>query len=137
MTDQSPLAARLRAVLGDEQSVREVRMFGGQAFMVNDKLVASAQKDGSLLVRIATDRDGELREVPGASRAVMGADRTMGPGWLSVTAESIATDERLAFWVGAAMEHDQVAPAADEGSVLAPVTARPDGSGERHPRPAQ
>lgn len=106
-SEQSDLVERLRAALADEPSVREVRMFGGRAFMVNDKLVLSAQKDGSLLVRVAADRDGELTGVPGASRAVMGADRTMGPGWLAVTAASIVTDERLAFWVGAAMENNR------------------------------
>jgi hypothetical protein len=84
-------------------------MFGGQAFMVNDKLVVSAQKNGSLLVRVAAERHDELSDVPGASQAVMGADRTMGPGWLSASTESIATDERLAFWVGTALERNQAA----------------------------
>lgn len=120
MTEQSDLVDRLRGAMADEPSVREVRMFGGQAFMVNDKLVLSAQKDGSLLVRIAAERHAELSEVPGASQAVMGTDRIMGPGWLTVASESIVTDERLAFWVGAAMEHNQAAPTTGEGPGLAP-----------------
>lgn len=106
-SEQSELVDRLRSAMADEPSVREVRMFGGRAFMVHEKLVLSAQKDGSLLARIAAERHAELSEVPGASQAVMGTDRVMGPGWLTVASESIVTDEQLAFWVGACMEHNK------------------------------
>lgn len=110
MTEQqSHLFDRLRVVLADEPVVREVRMFAGRALMVDDKLLVSAHKDGSLLVRVARDRHDELLQVPGASQAVMGADRTMGPGWISVSGESVASDERLAFWVDVAREHNRAA----------------------------
>lgn len=57
----------------------------------------------------------ELSSQHGASHAVMGRDRSMGPGWITVTRESIASDERLAFWVGVAMEHNRAAGSADAG----------------------
>lgn len=107
MTEQSELVGRVRSLLSDEMSVREVSMFGGRALMVDDKLALSASKDGGLLVRVAADRDDELSSQQGASHAVMGRDRSMGPGWITVTRESIASDERLAFWVGVAMEHNR------------------------------
>jgi TfoX/Sxy family transcriptional regulator of competence genes len=104
---QAELIERLRALLAGEPSTREVSMFGGRSFMVKDKMVASALKDGGLLVRVAPERDGELSEEPGAARAEMGAGRTMGPGWISVSAESITSDERLSFWFGVALEYNQ------------------------------
>ncbi len=103
---QAELSERLRALLADEPSTREVSMFGGRSFMVNDKMVASAQKDGNLLVRVAPERDGELMKVPGAARAEMGAGRTMGSGWISVAAESITSTERLSFWLSLSLEHN-------------------------------
>lgn len=104
---QAELIERLRALLTHEPSTREVSMFGGRSFMVNDKMIASALKDGDLLVRADPDRDGELGELPGAARAEMGAGRTMGPGWISVSAESITSDEGLSSWIDVAREHNR------------------------------
>lgn len=104
--DRSPLVERARALLVDEPSTREVSMFGGLSFMVNDKMIVSALRDGDLLVRVAPERDGEFVEMPGASPAEMGAGRTMGPGWVSVSARSIASDERLSFWIGVALDYN-------------------------------
>jgi TfoX/Sxy family transcriptional regulator of competence genes len=106
---QSALVERLRALLRDEPSIREVSMFGGRSFMVEDKMIASALGNGDLLVRVAPERDGELVEMPGATPAEMGAGRTMGPGWISVSADSITRDERLSFWIGIALERNQSA----------------------------
>lgn len=96
---QADLIERLRALLANEPSTREVSMFGGRSFMVNDKMVASALKDGDLLVRVPAERHAELTAQPGATQAEMGAGRTMGPGWISLSAQSISTDERLSFWL--------------------------------------
>jgi len=101
---QAELIERVRASLADEPSTREVSMFGGRSFMVNDKMIASALAAGDLLIRIAPERHDELAELPGAAPAEMGAGRTMGPGWISVSAESITSDERLSFWIGVALE---------------------------------
>lgn len=112
MTQQLELVERLRALLADEPSMREVSMFGGRSFMVNDKMIASARKGGDLLVRVDAERHDELTRVPGASQAEMGAGRTMGPSWISVSAVSVTSDERLAFWLDVGMECNQ-ASAAD------------------------
>lgn len=104
---QAELIERLRGLLADEPSTREVSMFGGRSFMVNDKLVASALRNGDLLVRVAPERDRELAGMPGATSAEMGAGRTMGPGWLAVSAAAIAGGEQLSFWLGAALEYNR------------------------------
>ena len=107
MTQQSELIDRLRVLLTSEPSMREVSMFGGRSFMVNDKMVASALKGGDLLIRVDAERDDELNLLPGASPAVMGAGRIMGPGWISIAAESITRDELLAFWLDVGMDHNR------------------------------
>lgn len=52
VNEQSELIERLRALLSGEPSTREVSMFGGRSFMVNDKMVVSARTGGELLVQI-------------------------------------------------------------------------------------
>lgn len=98
------LADRIRAVLPDDRSVREVSMFGGLSFMVDDSMVVAC-RDGGLLVRIDPARYDELLDLPGAQPAVMGADRPMGPGWITVSHEGLTTDQQLAFWTQVGLEH--------------------------------
>lgn len=106
MTDQrEALAARVRAALPADRAVREVSMFGGLALMLDERMVVSVHRDGSLLVRVDPDRSTELLALPGAAPAVMGADRPMGPGWITVTADGLATDDQLADWVEVALDH--------------------------------
>ncbi len=93
------LADRVRGLLPRDRPVREVSMFGGLSFMVDDAMVVAAGRDGELLVRTDPARHGELLDVPGARPAVMGADRPMGPGWIAVGHDGLDTDERIAFWI--------------------------------------
>lgn len=90
-------------------------MFGVRSFMVEGALAVSAGGDGGLLVRVATDRHDELLERPGAEQARMGKERKdMGPGWLDVAADAIATDEALAWWLQVALDRTATsAPAVD------------------------
>jgi TfoX/Sxy family transcriptional regulator of competence genes len=106
MTDHGPLADRIRAALTDEPSTREVPMFGGLSFMVNEKMVVAMHSDGDLLVRVDPDRNGELLALPGARPAQMGAGRAMGPGWISVAEEALATDDDLSLWTDVALEYN-------------------------------
>lgn len=103
---QEELVERLHAALVDENVTRVVAMFGGRAFMVNEKMLVCAFKDGSLLVRVSAERDGELLAQPDVSRPEMGAGRSMGTGWLSVSPDALVEDERLRFWLDVALEHN-------------------------------
>jgi TfoX/Sxy family transcriptional regulator of competence genes len=95
------LLDRVQALLPGRQ-VREVRMFGVVALMVDDAMAVAAHKDGSLLVRIDPDEDARLLENPGATRAEMGAGRSMGAGWIRVEASALHGDTALTVWVDAA-----------------------------------
>jgi TfoX/Sxy family transcriptional regulator of competence genes len=97
------LAARLRDVLPSYGSVREVRMFGGLSFLVDERLAVAAGRDGDLLVRTdPAEYDGLLER--GGEPAFMGKDRPMGRGWLSVPARSIQDEGELAYWVKVGVE---------------------------------
>ncbi len=111
MVDQMPLADRVRDALASEPSTRTISMFGGLSFMVNDKMVVAVDRDGGLLVRVDPARHDELVGRPGAAQAEMGAGRTMGPGWISVAVDALATDDELSFWMDVALDyHDRAGP---------------------------
>lgn len=97
------LVQRVRAALPD-RGLREVRMFGGVSFMIDGRLAVAAGRAGDLLVRIDPARHEELRELPGARAAVMGTDRPMGPGWISVERPHLVTDDELGGWLRTALE---------------------------------
>lgn len=103
--DRDVLAGRVRALLADEPTTREVRMFGGLAFLVDDRMVVSALRGGAMLVRVSAERHDELVARPGAAQAEMGAGRTMGPGWIEVAADALASEDGLRSWLAVAMEH--------------------------------
>ena len=104
---QAELTERVRALLAGRPSTREIAMFGGRSFMVDDKMVVAAFKHGDLLVRVPGHRHDELLMRRGATQAEMGAGRTMGPGWVSVSADSIDSDDSLGFWLGVALDHNR------------------------------
>ena len=114
--EQHRLVQRVHTLVNDEPNVREVSMFGGRAIMVNDKMIVSAGKSGDLLVRADAERHEALLDEPGATQAQMGAGRDMGPGWITVAPEAIADDERLAFWVVVAKDHNRTLTGEESGS---------------------
>lgn len=97
--ERSALADRVRAALPHDRPVREVSMFGGLSFLVDDSMVVAAGRDGDLLVRVDPARNDELLNVPGAKPAVMGADRPMGPGWITISHDGLTTEKQLACWI--------------------------------------
>ena len=81
-------------------------MFGGLAFMVDEKMVACVPGGGgALLVRVSRSRDAEYLEVPGARRAEMGKGRSMGEGWIAVEEDALTDDADLQFWIDAVLEY--------------------------------
>lgn len=112
---QSELVDRVRAMIAAEPVQRETALFGGWAFMVNEKILVSAGKEGDLLVRIAAEDHEQLLEISGARQAEMGVGRSMGPGWITVSTEHL-DDESLELWISAALEHNRYASTAESRS---------------------
>ena len=99
------LAGRIRTALAARPAVREVNMFGGLAFMVNDKLAVHADRHGGLLVRCDPARVDDLLDDEAAEWAEMRGS-PMGRGWISVRADGVGSDERLAYWLDLALEYN-------------------------------
>jgi len=76
------LAQRLRALLTCHHNVREVRMFGGLSFMVDERMAVVAGRAGDLLVRTDPAEYDDLLQ-RGGIPAHMGNHRPMGRGWLT------------------------------------------------------
>jgi TfoX/Sxy family transcriptional regulator of competence genes len=107
VTYDAQLADRVRGALADEPNIREVKMFGGLAFMVDEKMVVSVSGGGgALLVRVSRSRDAEYLQMAGARRAEMGKSRSMGEGWIAVDEQALAEDRVLHFWIDAALEYN-------------------------------
>lgn len=109
MGDHEGLLHRVRDAVGATTVVREVNMFGGRAFMVHEKMLVSVGRGGDLLMRVDPERFDELLAVPGARQAEMGAGRSMGPGWVTVAEQAVATDDALDFWISVADEYNDAA----------------------------
>jgi TfoX/Sxy family transcriptional regulator of competence genes len=109
--DHNSTAERIRALLANAPATREVAMFGGLSFMVNNKMIVNVRRSGDLLVRVDPHRSPELVADHGARPAEMGAGRPMGPGWLDVPAECTTGDDQLRFWIDVAMTFNDQATA--------------------------
>lgn len=87
-------------------------MFGGVSIIVNDKMIVAAQKDGDLLVRVPAEEHDKLLTEADAAQAEMGTGRDMGPGWITVAADSSSDgatvpDNRLTFWLTIALTYNK------------------------------
>ncbi|WEK60133.1 MAG: TfoX/Sxy family protein [Candidatus Microbacterium colombiense] len=97
------LADRIRALLSDGVGIEERRMFGTRAFLADGRILVGARAGGVLLVRVDDEAGAALSTRRGVARAVMGS-RTMGSGWLDVSASALAGDDELMFWLDVARE---------------------------------
>ena len=98
------LAERVREALAPTP-VREVKMFGGLSFLVDEKMVASVRGQGGLLVRCDPGSADQLVEREGASRAEM-RGKLMKDGWVHVEPE-VLDDQALDFWLNAALTYNR------------------------------
>ncbi|WP_150306562.1 TfoX/Sxy family protein [Planctomonas psychrotolerans] len=114
MTTQRPsprdaLAQRLRILLESQPNVREVRMFGGVSFLVDERMAVAAGRDGDLLVRTDPARYDHLI-ARGGQPAFMGKDRPMGNGWLTVPSALIEDEAELGYWLGVGIDSRNTVP---------------------------
>ena len=97
MAYDEDLAARIRALVGDEPNLTEKKMFGGLAFLVGGNMAVAASGQGGILVRVDPDEGDELVASTAAQPMEM-RGREMS-GWLRVDIDDLATDEQLRPWV--------------------------------------
>ncbi|GAA1841126.1 TfoX/Sxy family protein [Microlunatus capsulatus] len=91
------LAERLRERLAAEPGVREKRMFGGLAFLVDGHLAVSASGRGGLLVRCDAGDQDALQRDPRVGPFVMhGRPMT---GWVHVDVDGSVGEADLDLWL--------------------------------------
>jgi hypothetical protein len=108
------LADRIRMALAHQSAVREVNMFGGLSFMVNEKMTVNANTSGDLMLRCDPKRVEELIGGTAAQSAEM-RGKPMSKGWLVVAAENVASDEDLDFWIDVALEFNKKVTGSKSG----------------------
>jgi len=126
MTREEEVAAELRAHLSGAEAITEMRMFGGQSFLLNGHIVAAVSKR-ELLLRVGKDREAQALSRPGARPMEM-RGRTMA-GYVRVDLDGLAGDA-LKAWLDEALAFVKTLPpkparkAALRGSRSALRTAR-------------
>lgn len=98
---QNALAERLRAALSGH-AVREVNMFGGISFLVDEHIAVASRRWGELLVHVRPADHDAFLERPDTEVARMG-QRVMGDSWIVVPDAHGLSDEALAEWIEVAV----------------------------------
>lgn len=97
MAYDEALADRIRELLMAETDLREMKMFGGLAFLVGGHMAVAASGQGGIMVRVdPTSSDGLVATTPAHIVEMRG--RPM-PGWLRVDADDVGTKRQLERWV--------------------------------------
>jgi len=96
MAYDEDLAARIRGLLAGDGDVKEMKMFGGLAFLTGGNMAVAASGEGGLMVRVdPADSDELVATTP--ARLVEMRGREM-PGWLRVDSPDLEGGE-LDAWV--------------------------------------
>jgi TfoX/Sxy family transcriptional regulator of competence genes len=103
------LADRIRELVGEEDRLTEMKMFGGLAFLIGGNMAVAASGQGGLLVRADPDRFEKLTATAGVEPMVM-RGRPM-QGWLRVEADHVRTKRQLAKWVEVGASYARSLPA--------------------------
>ncbi|KKB09869.1 hypothetical protein VE26_08560 [Devosia chinhatensis] len=103
------LAERIRSVLPPALLVREQKMFGGIAFMVDGNMLVCPTREGQLIVRVGKDGMAAALEQPGAATMDM-AGRRMS-GFVVVDGDALEDDAALEGWLTSALAFVRSLPA--------------------------
>ena len=109
MAYDEELAARIRALVADEPSLTEKKMFGGLAFLVGGNMAIAASGQGGILVRVDPDESDALVAKTNARPMEM-RGREMR-GWLRVDAEDVAGKRELSRWIERGVGYARSLPA--------------------------
>ncbi|MEU3012428.1 TfoX/Sxy family protein [Nocardia asteroides] len=97
MAYDEELAERIREIVYPGRDLTEQRMFGGLAFLIGGNMAVAASGKGGLMVRVDPAEGEALLDGAAVTPMVM-RGREM-PGWIRVTAATVADDAVLREWV--------------------------------------
>jgi TfoX/Sxy family transcriptional regulator of competence genes len=109
MANSETLITWVRAALAGVPKVKEKKMFGSIAFMVNDKMCISAGHD-RLMCRIDPATHDEAILQKGVTTVVMKGREYKG--YVHVSGKVVTTAEDLQHWVERCMAYNKVAKKA-------------------------
>ena len=104
------LADRIRQLLSDlgVDGVREQKMFGGIAFLVDGHMAVAASREGGVLLSVDRGDTNALLKRPHTRPMVM-RGREMA-GWLRVDPDGVRTKRQLAPWVRRGVDYARALP---------------------------
>ena len=108
MAYDEALAARIRALVQDEDGLTEKRMFGGLAFLLGGHLAVAASSQGGLMLRVDPAASAGLLEDPRVRRMEMRGREL--DGWLRIGPEALRADDDLAYWVALGVTYVRTLP---------------------------
>ncbi|MEM7124680.1 MAG: TfoX/Sxy family protein [Chloroflexota bacterium] len=106
MAYSEALAEKVRKALADIEQVEEKKMFGGLAFLVNEKMCINAGAD-RLMFRIDSDHSEDVLAKDGCEAVVMKG--RVYRGYFNVNEDILGSEEEFNYWVGLALEFNKKA----------------------------
>lgn len=107
MTAEQKLVEDVRKHFSGSGTIREVKMFGGIAFMQNGHFAAAVSKRG-LLLRLGKDQQADALAKPGVRPMEMRGRRM--EGYVYVDPDSLNGQAALGAWLKAASQFVQTLP---------------------------
>ncbi|MEO6000413.1 MAG: TfoX/Sxy family protein [Chitinophagaceae bacterium] len=109
MAYNEKLAHRIRIALSHLPKVEEKKMFGGLAFMVDDKMCINVGAD-RIMCRIDSASHDEVIRKKGCSTVIMGGREYKG--YIHVNEDSIKNKKDFDYWIALALDFNKIAKAS-------------------------
>lgn len=103
------LADKVRTALAGTKSLEEKKMFGGIAFLIDDKMCIGVNKN-DIMLRCEKEETDELLKKKGAKVFDLSGGRPM-KGWLLVGPEGTSSKKDFDWWINKAIEGNKNAAA--------------------------
>lgn len=110
MAYNEKLAEKIRVALKGTKNVVEKKMFGGLAFMIDDKMCVGVDKE-NIMLRCEKDETDELLKKKGAKEFDLSGGRPM-KGWLLVGPDGTRSEKDFQWWLAKAIEGNKNASVA-------------------------
>ncbi|UGU16004.1 TfoX/Sxy family protein [Sinomicrobium kalidii] len=104
MAYSEQLATRIRQALAHLPDVEEKKMFGGIAFMVNDKMCLTVSKN-KMMCRIDPEIHDTVLEKGGCETVIMKGREYRG--YVDVGEDSLGTEAVFNYWVNLALDFNK------------------------------
>ncbi len=101
MAYNEKLADKLRKALSEISNLKEKKMFGGLAFMVNDKMCINVSGD-NLMCRFNHDLEDNISKKKGYQKVIMKGREFKG--YCYVKPEGFKTKKQFDFWINLCLD---------------------------------